>query len=418
MPTPPQILVVGGGIGGLCLAHGLRRGGVPVTVVERTLARTDWLQGYRIHISPTGATALHDCLAPEAWDRFVDAVSAQPTGMTVYTERLRPLAGFDAATPGAAPEDQHHGISRIALREALLTGLDDVVELGAEFTGYTVLPDGRVRAEFADGTTRDCDLLVGADGSNSRVRRQLLPGTDRLDIGVTAIAGKHHLTPEARALLPAEVTSGATMVLPPAAGFLFTAMWLGDGRRADGPPADLLLDRGADYVFWAYADAAARMPAPEEPDGVALRTAVRERIAGWAPGLDALVAGSDPATVNAIRVRSAAPVAALPGGPVTLLGDAIHSMTPMAGIGANTALRDAAALAAAITTGGDLAAAVAGYEREMLRYGFAAVRESLRNARMAASGNRLLRAGMRGGLRAAGLAQRLAPTRRSSGIAS
>ncbi len=417
MPTPPHVLVVGGGIGGLCLAHGLRRGGVPVTVVERTLARTDWLQGYRIHISPTGATALRDCLAPEAWDRFVSAVSAQPTGMTVYTERLRALTTFDAADHGAAgPETRHHGISRIALREALLTGIDDVVELGAEFTGYTALPDGRVRAAFADGTTRDCDLLVGADGSNSRVRRQLLPGTDRVDIGVTAIAGKHHLTPEARALLPAEVTAGATMTLPPTPGFLFTALWLGDGRRSDGPPADLLLDRGADYVFWAYADAAARMPAPEETDGVVLRAAVRERITGWAPGLDVLVAGSDPATVNAIRVRSAAPVAALPGGPVTLLGDAIHCMTPMAGIGANTALRDAATLAAAITGCGDLHETVARYEREMLRYGFAAVRMSLRNARMAASGSRLLRAGVRGGLRAAGAAQRI--TRRSSGTAS
>jgi 2-polyprenyl-6-methoxyphenol hydroxylase-like FAD-dependent oxidoreductase len=416
MTTAPHVLVVGGGIGGLCLAHGLRRGGVPVTVVERTLARTDWLQGYRIHISPTGATALHDCLASGAWDRFVTAVSAQPTGMTVYTQRLRPLTSFDAAAQAGGPENRHHGISRIALRAALLTGLDDVVELGVEFTGYTLLPDGRVRAEFADGPTRDCDLLVGADGSNSRVRRQLLPGTDRLDIGVTAIAGKHHLTPEARALLPAEVTAGATMILPPAPGFLFTAMWLGDGRRTDGPPADLLVDPQADYVFWAYADAAARMPSPEETDGVVLRTAVRERIAGWAPGLEALVAGSDPATVNAIRVRSAAPVAALPGGPVTLLGDAIHSMTPMAGIGANTALRDAATLATALSGGADLYEAVARYEREMLRYGFAAVRTSRRNARMAASDSRLLRTGMRGALRATGVAQRI--TRRSSGTAS
>ncbi|MGI5127593.1 FAD-dependent oxidoreductase [Pseudonocardia sp. CA-107938] len=413
MTSSPHVLVVGGGIGGLCLAHGLRRGGVPVTVVERTLVRTDWLQGYRIHISPTGATALHDCLAPEAWDRFVTAVSTQPTGMTVYTEQLRTLLHIDPAARATDPEDQHRGISRIALRDALLTGLDDVAELGAEFTGYTFLPDGRVRAAFADGTTRDCDLLVGADGSNSRVRRQLLPGTDRVDIGVTAIAGKHHLTAEARALLPAEVTAGSTMVVPPTPGFLFTAMWLGDGRRLDGPPADLLLDPNADYVFWAYADAAARMPSPEEPDGAVLQAAVRERISGWAPGLDVLVAGSDPATVNGVRVRSAAPVTAMPGAPVTLLGDAIHSMTPMAGIGANTALRDAATLTAALTAGGDLARAVAGYEQAMLRYGFAAVRQSLRNARMAASDSRLLRAGLRGGFRAAG-----ALTRRSRGTAS
>lgn len=401
MITHPQVLVIGGGIGGLCLAHGLRRHGIDVTVAERTLARTDWLQGYRIHIDPAGSAALHACLSPAAWDRFVAAVSTQPTGMSVYTEQLRRLTSFDVGTTGTDPQDRHHGISRIALRAVLLTDLDGTVVLGAEFTGYTVLPDGRVRAAFADGSTRDCDLLVGADGGNSRVRRQLLPGADRVDIGVTAVAGKYRLTPASRAALPPEITASTAMVVPPAPGFLFTAVWLGDAQR-HAPDADLLLDPNADYVFWAFADAAARMPAPDEPDGAALRAAVRSRIGGWAPGLDTLVAGSDPATVNGLRIRSAAPVAALPGAPVTLLGDAIHSMTPMAGIGANTALRDAATLAAALAGGDDPAAAVAGYEREMLRYGFAAVRESLRNARMAASGNRLLRAGMRGGFRVVG----------------
>jgi len=57
-----HILVIGGGIGGLCLAHGLRRADISVAVCERTRARTDWLQGYRIHISPHGARALQACL--------------------------------------------------------------------------------------------------------------------------------------------------------------------------------------------------------------------------------------------------------------------------------------------------------------------------------------------------------------------
>ena len=57
-------MIIGGGIGGLCLAQGLRRAGIDVTVYERTLTRTDWLQGYRIHINPHGSRALHDCLDP------------------------------------------------------------------------------------------------------------------------------------------------------------------------------------------------------------------------------------------------------------------------------------------------------------------------------------------------------------------
>src|ERR1700677_1943943 len=41
-----HVLVIGGGIGGLCLAHGLRRARASVAVYERTRTRTDWLQGY------------------------------------------------------------------------------------------------------------------------------------------------------------------------------------------------------------------------------------------------------------------------------------------------------------------------------------------------------------------------------------
>ena len=410
--APLRVLIVGAGIGGLCLAHGLRSRGVDVAVFERTVARTDWLQGYRIHIDPAGSRALHACLAPEAWSRFVDAVAAQPTGMTVYTEQLRRLVAFDdRAATGSDPAGQHHGISRIALREALLTGLDGVVRFGAELTGYELTGDGRVRARFADGSSEVGDLLVGADGANSRVRAQLLPHAHRVDTGVTAVAGKHRLTPESRAALPAEVSAGTTMVLPPAPGFLFTAVWLGDARRVDVPETGLLLDPNADYTFWAFADAAARLPRPDERDGAVLREAVLGRIEGWAPGLRHLVAGSDPSTVAALRVRSASPVRPWRTGPVTLLGDAVHNMTPMAGVGANTALRDAELLGRVLSdvrTGvRPLADAVADYERRMLAYGFAAVRASRRNARMAASGNRFLRTGLRSAMRVAGAVQGL-----------
>ena len=68
-------------------------------------------------------------------------------------------------------------------------------------------------------------------------------------------------------------------------------------------------------------------------------------------------------------------------GRVTLLGDAIHNMTPMAGIGANTALRDAdllrRQLIAVDVRGARLVPAVHEYEGQMRDYGFAAVKQSL-----------------------------------------
>jgi 2-polyprenyl-6-methoxyphenol hydroxylase-like FAD-dependent oxidoreductase len=70
---------------------------------------------------------------------------------------------------------------------------------------------------------------------------------------------------------------------------------------------------------------------------------------------------------------------------VTLLGDAIHAMSPARGSGANTALRDAALLAKELAAAarGDksVVRAIADYEQEMVDYGFAAVRASAQAAR-------------------------------------
>src|SRR6476659_9128986 len=118
MVEPLQVLVVGGGIGGLCLAHGLVRAGIDVRVAERAHARTDWVQGYRIHIDPDGSRALHACLPATAWARLCDVVSDEATTFSFRTEQLAPLLVIDVER-GEDPVEQHHGISRIALREVL-----------------------------------------------------------------------------------------------------------------------------------------------------------------------------------------------------------------------------------------------------------------------------------------------------------
>ena len=62
--APLHVIVIGGGIGGLCLAQGLKRAGISVAVYERDRTLTDRLQGYRVHINPSGSRALHACLPP------------------------------------------------------------------------------------------------------------------------------------------------------------------------------------------------------------------------------------------------------------------------------------------------------------------------------------------------------------------
>ncbi len=73
------------------------------------------------------------------------------------------------------PVDAHHSVSRITLHQVLSAGLDGVLHHGKEFERYERAADGTVTLHFADGTTATADVLVAADGANSRVRGQYLP---------------------------------------------------------------------------------------------------------------------------------------------------------------------------------------------------------------------------------------------------
>jgi len=101
----------------------------------------------------------------------------------------------------------------------------------------------------------------------------------------------------------------------------------------------------------------------------------------WSDRLSELVWLSDPTTLSLLPIRTSLPVAPWETSRITLLGDAIHAMTPFRGIGANIALKDAVRLRDALVAGASgarpLIDAIRVYETEMLRYGFAAVKNSL-----------------------------------------
>ena len=170
-----KVMIIGGGIGGLALAQALRRHRIDVEVYERDTALGSRWEGYRLHINPAGARALHACLPDAGWQEF--QTTAGPGGSFGFlTEQLAKLVVVEESTmyPGGAadPTANHYAADRATLRRLLSSGLDDVLHTGAEFVDYEVMSDGRVRADFADGSTASGDLLVGADGANSRVRRQ------------------------------------------------------------------------------------------------------------------------------------------------------------------------------------------------------------------------------------------------------
>ena len=88
-PAPLHIVIIGGGIGGLTLAQGLKKSGVSAAVYERDRTRTDRLQGYRVHINPTGSLALHECLPASLFDAFVRTCGKPSQGIRFVTERMK-----------------------------------------------------------------------------------------------------------------------------------------------------------------------------------------------------------------------------------------------------------------------------------------------------------------------------------------
>lgn len=411
--SPPlRVAVIGGGLGGLCLAQGLKRAGdVEVTVYERDRTRTDRLQGYRIHIDPAGSRALHECLPAELYIAFVSTRGMSGGGFGMMTEGLRELIFFEVGERDIEPDPvaSHKSVSRITLRQVLLAGLEENVHFDKTFARYERDADGSLVAHFEDGSSATADVLVGADGGNSRVRRQLLPHAQRIDTGVVSVGGKLALTAAVRAIIPPNLFRGPALIAAPKGRSMFLAVQEFAHRPAaadaiggdDGAAAlypGLLFDNTDDYLMWGFGarrSAYGFVEEPERLDGPALQRAVLRLIDDWHPTLRRLVAEADPTTVSLLPIRTAVPVEPWPASTVTLLGDAIHSMTPYRGIGANVALRDAALLCRRLTAAArgeeQLVAAIAAYEAEMREYGFAAVRDSLRAMEQAVSENGVAR---------------------------
>jgi 2-polyprenyl-6-methoxyphenol hydroxylase-like FAD-dependent oxidoreductase len=116
----------------------------------------------------------------------------------------------------------------------------------------------------------------------------------------------------------------------------------------------------------------------------------------WDANLRRLVMESDPPSFTAISLQSADAIPTWETTNVTLLGDAIHTMTPLQGLGGNTALRDAQSLCRALLEvkrdPADLLSGLRKYEADMRVYGDEAVRLSLRYTQSFVSDSRLERA--------------------------
>jgi 2-polyprenyl-6-methoxyphenol hydroxylase-like FAD-dependent oxidoreductase len=263
-----------------------------------------------------------------------------------------------------------------------------------------------VTAFFSDGTSARGHLLVAADGARSRVRRQLLPGAREVLVPAIGIGGKLPITEETAAWLPKHLQSAKNMILPPK-DFLFTAAFrrrLSPGNQLseiDSQLVSLGLDPHAflseagevDYVMWAFvANRRALRRRPTDPVG--WRQIIGQRMKGWNSTLQRLVQESDPQTIQAFDFSAARRPQPWNTTRVTLIGDALHHMPPVGGMGGNAALHDAELLCdalASVKNRDHLLTTLHACEAEMLRSGFGAVNTSVLYTRLAISRIPLMR---------------------------
>jgi 2-polyprenyl-6-methoxyphenol hydroxylase-like FAD-dependent oxidoreductase len=317
-----RVLIVGGGIAGLSLNLALRDSPWHVDLVERGTGQDQ--PGAGLAVQPNAMRAL-GCLGVAA---AVERAGSVVGRFGYRDQRGAPLCAVDLGELWSAV-GPFVGITRAALHDVLRSGPDRC----RPSTAVTAVAqqDGRVSVAFDDGTEAVYDLVVGADGINSDVRRLAMDGP-------AAVYGGQMVW---RSLAP--VRPGSLD------GVQF---WLGQDRFFGLCPAGAVT-----YGFGNVACARLREPV----GGRAGR--LRERFAGFgAPVQEFLAAVPGDADVHC------SPVEWLPGtawyrGRVVLIGDAAHAMSPMMGQGGCMAIEDAVVLADELRRATDIPAAVAAFAR-------------------------------------------------------
>lgn len=384
-----DILIIGGGISGLALAQGLKKHGIRFHVYERDIAHNHRTQGYRIRVSREGSEALQYLLSSDLHELFEVASADMRLGPILEIDAITAQVaevkfGKGNAPPPVDAASKPRTMDRTVLRHLLLRGLEDHITYGKALTHYETSANGVV-AYFLDGTNASGSLLVGADGVNSAVRRQLLPQATVLDTDGRCLYGKTLLTPNIiDKLEPATLMRMSNIKDHTRPNLLSMVL-----EPITFPNRPEMVKHGIpcppDYLYWVMAGHPCVMGLPEdvtqtpklsydECAELALRLTDR-----WHPKLNSIVKHQLQGETSLLPLLSHSP--ALPNWEtnehVTVIGDSVHLMSPAAGSGAVTALRDAHHLCQLLAEGGDTIAAIRGCEVRMREYASQAIAFSL-----------------------------------------
>ncbi|USW46733.1 Putative FAD-binding domain, FAD/NAD(P)-binding domain superfamily [Septoria linicola] len=355
--TNQPVIIIGAGIGGLCLAQGLKRAGRDFHVFERDASLHDRPQGYRLKIEKGGAEALKATLTDVCFEAFNAACAITTRGQTDYNPFNGSITNSRSGSGLAGQQglSATYTVDRGVFRSILTTGIVEHITYDKQLTSYAPLDDsGNVLATFKDGSNAQGSFLIGADGVRSLVRRQMLPEMRYVDTGAVCIYGKTPITPALEAEVPARALRWMTTLVDRAPSI--QSILIGDSpltllsepiRFSAQSRASMSVPE--DYVYWTMIGRRELFTDVASADIYSASAAAKlslELTQEWDHSMNALIRLQDFEQCSALPVVSAKPdiPSWQPSDRVTLLGDAIHAMSPCGGVGANTALMDAAEL--------------------------------------------------------------------------
>jgi 2-polyprenyl-6-methoxyphenol hydroxylase-like FAD-dependent oxidoreductase len=328
MADPPKALVVGAGIGGLAAGLALRRRGWDIGIYERAASPREL--GFGLLLAPNALAALDELGIANA----VVGRAAFSAGVEIRRLNGQLVRRLDA---------QLFGPSVVALRRDLHGTLlnavgDDALKLGTEAVAVTQSASG-VTIHLKDGSVDTADVLIGADGVNSTIRKHLHPNEQPPRAsGFSAVRGVAH---------------GVSAYLTG----LSAIGYLDDGIEAAAAQAS------SDAIYWYVSLISNELP----PGTNSAEIALHSRLPHFDASMRAIIAATKPDDMRFDNLLQREPLKWWGIDRVTLLGDAAHPLLPHTGQGAAQALEDAVALGIVLSPTGNVAAALRRYEEVRMK---------------------------------------------------
>jgi 5-methylphenazine-1-carboxylate 1-monooxygenase len=348
-----KVLVIGAGIGGLCLALALHKRGIECEICEQVPALRQ--VGVGLTLQTNAVAELVDLGLLPALDevaiRSAHLYYLTRRGQLVWDEPRGIAAGF-AAPQFFIHRGMLHNVLLNALRQRLPAG---ALRLGMRFIEYR-REGARVDARFVDAEGRPsviaADVLIGADGIHSQVRRQIHPqeGQPRWS-GLMLWRG---------AVERPNFLDGASVMIHGGVDNKFVVYPIAPGSTPN-----------AKLTNWAVITRlgpdGGEPPSRENWSAVGRREDLRPHLAKFhsdVVDLAGVVAATPEFWEYPMCDRD--PVDNWSDGPVTLLGDAAHPMYPMGANGASQAILDSRLLADLLAGPSGVEAALAAYQSERI----------------------------------------------------